>query len=64
MGARGDGRFTGVFLAVEGDDALNADAQTSTYGHHRSASPAHHLPRLAITNSHAKPRRRHPGEPR
>jgi hypothetical protein len=64
MGARDDRRFAGIFLAVEGDDALNADAQTSAYSRHRSASPAHHLPRLAITNSCTRPRRRHPGEPR
>jgi hypothetical protein len=51
MGARDDGRFAVVFLAIEGDDALNADAQTSAYGRRRSASPMHHLPRLAIAIS-------------
>jgi hypothetical protein len=63
MGARDDGRFAGVFLAVEGDDTLNVDAQTSAYGRRRSASAVHHR-HLAITNSRARPRRRHPGEPR
>jgi hypothetical protein len=51
MGAHDDKRFASVFLAIEGDDALNADAQTSAYGRRRSASPAHHLPRLAIAIS-------------